>query len=101
MLQNERLKMLRERKGFTTKKQFACHAQKHGLDVGLRRYEAIERGDVKPDINEIIAICSAMDISADDWLFGSERVLGGKLASQELQIIETLAESLIRLRIGD
>lgn len=94
----QRLRKLRVSKGYETQKGFCRHAHKQGYEIVLRRYGAIERGDVKPDINEIIDICNAMKISADAWLIGAEKSLDvSRLSPKAIKIVENLVDSLAKL----
>lgn len=67
---HNRLRKLRESRGFVTQKEFCYHAKKYGYSLTLRRYRDIERGEVAPMIYEVRDICEAMKISADAWIFG-------------------------------
>lgn len=96
---HERLRNLREKKGFATQKQFISHAGRVGHKMSLRRYGAIERGEAKPSVNEIAAICLAMNISADTWLMGRYSVEDAAwLTENEMAIVTTLVNGLMSLR---
>jgi predicted nucleotidyltransferase len=98
MSPHERLRMLREGRSFGSQKAFCNHAQKYGYSISSRRYGAIERGDVKPDIDEIIDICEAMKISSDAWLFGAEsRVDLRGLSEERIGIVAEVAKMLFKL----
>lgn len=95
---NERLRELREKR-FRTRKLFCSYAQKYGYSINVRRYSAIERGDVDPGLNEIVIICRAMHISADSWLFGYQDVIDTRLLSEgEMEIVRGLVKGLVSLR---
>lgn len=99
MTHNIRLRRLREAQGYGTQKTFCHHAQKQGYKMTLRRYGAIERGDVKPDIDEIIAICEAMKVSADAWLFGLETPVDVRgLTEKEISLVKNLVKDLVAFR---
>lgn len=90
-----RLKLLREGRGFSSQKHFCAHAQRYGFDIQPRRYGAIERGDARPTIDEIIDICEAMKISADAWLFGVDtRVDLRGLDSYDIAMLGKIADML-------
>lgn len=93
-----RLRALRESRGFETQKAFCFHAQKYGYAISSRRYGAIERGDARPDIDEIRDICEAMKISADAWIFGVDGRVDIKGLSQErIEILGAVAKMLYKL----
>jgi predicted nucleotidyltransferase len=95
---HERLRELREKR-FRNRKAFCSYAQKYKYEIDVRRYGAIERGDVTPGQNEIIAICKAMHISADSWLFGYQDVIDTRLLSEaEMGIVRELVKGLVSLR---
>lgn len=95
---HERLRELREKR-FRSQKVFCGYAQKYGYEISLRRYGAIERGDVSPGLGEIIMICKAMHISADTWLFGYQDIIDTRLLSDaEMGIVKELVKGLISLR---
>lgn len=95
---HERLRELREKR-FRNRKLFCSYAQKYGYDIDLRRYGAIERGDVNPVLSEIIVVCRAMHISADSWLFGYQDVIDTRLLSEaEMEIVKGLVRGLVSLR---
>jgi transcriptional regulator with XRE-family HTH domain len=96
---HERLRDLRERKGFATQKQFINQAGRSGYKIGSRRYGAIERGEAKPTINEIAVICLAMNISADAWLMGRYSMEDAAwLTEKEMAIVSALVRGLLGLR---
>jgi transcriptional regulator with XRE-family HTH domain len=95
---NERLRELREKR-FRTRKEFCSYAGKYGYSIDVRRYGAIERGDVQPVLSEVITICKAMHISADSWLFGYQDLIDTRLLSEaEMLIVRELVKGLISLR---
>lgn len=95
MTPHKRLRRLREGRLYGSQKAFCSHAQKYGYTISSRRYGAIERGDVKPDIDEIVAICEAMKISADAWLFGVDgRINLSGLDSRSVAILAKMADVL-------
>lgn len=95
---HERLRELREKR-FRSQKVFCGYAQKYGNEISLRRYGAIERGDVNPTLTEIVTICRAMHISADSWLFGYQDVIDTKMLSEaEMGIVKELVKGLVSLR---
>lgn len=67
-----RLRQLREFGGYESQKDFCWQAKRRGCRIDLRRYRDIERGDVSPKLYEIVSICTALNISADAWLFGAD-----------------------------
>lgn len=71
----DRLRRQRIARGFDTQKDFWAYARVYGLDMPLRRYGAIERGEAQANMLEMRSICSALRWSADQWLFGSDAVL--------------------------
>ncbi len=80
-------------------KAFCAHARRYGYAVEARRYAGIERGDVTPTIHEIIAICKAMEISADAWLFGYQETIDTRLLNDtEAVIVKELVKGLLSLR---
>lgn len=94
----ERLRGLREKR-FRTRKLFCSYANKYGYEIDLRRYGAIERGDVDPGLSEVIVICRAMHISADSWLFGYQDAIDTRLLSEaEVGIVRDLVKGLVSLR---
>lgn len=96
---HERLRELREKRGYKTQKQFCAHARRYGYSLNSRRYGGIERGDVTPNIDDIIVICKAMEISADAWLFGYQDAIDTRLLNDmELKIVKDLVQGLLSLR---
>jgi transcriptional regulator with XRE-family HTH domain len=96
---HERLRELREKKGFKTQKQFCATARRYGYSLNPRRYGGIERGDIVPTQNDIITICKAMTISADAWLLGFQDRIDTKLLDDaEAQIVKDLVMGLLSLR---
>ncbi len=95
-----RLRELREKKGYQTKKSFCAHARRYGYKLDLRRYGGIERGHIEPRIEEVITICKAMEISADSWLFGyQQEIVDFKLLDDaEAEIVKELIRGLLTLR---
>jgi predicted nucleotidyltransferase len=95
---HERLRELREKR-FRNRKAFCSYALKYGYEIDLRRYGAIERGDVDPGLSEVIVLCKAMHISADSWLFGYQDVIDTRLLSEaEMEIVRELVKGLVSLR---
>jgi transcriptional regulator with XRE-family HTH domain len=95
---HNRLRALREGRGFETQKDFCYHAKKYGYSLSLRRYRDIERGAAVPTICEVRDICEAMKISADAWIFGAEGRIDIRGLSQErIEIVDELARMLFRL----
>lgn len=95
---HERLRELREKR-FESQKVFCSYAQKYGYSITVRRYGAIERGDVDPALSEIVTICKAMHISSDSWLFGYQDVIDTRLLSEaEMEIVRELVRGLVSLR---
>lgn len=96
---HERLRELREQKGFKGQKHFCAHAAKLGLPIKVRRYGAIERGEVRPTLEEIAQICMVMDISADSWLLGrTNKIDMTRLTDREVRVVRDLISGLISLR---
>jgi transcriptional regulator with XRE-family HTH domain len=96
---HKRLRRLREGRSFVTQKAFCSYAQRTGIKLSARRYGGIERGDITPDINDIIKICSAMKISADAWLFGvATRVDVRELSAEEIELVEQIVKGLAAIK---
>ena len=92
----DRLRVLRESRGYKTQKQFCSHAKKYGYVIDVVRYGRIERGEVKPNIEEIWTICKAMEITADAWIFGRvPRVDVRWLTDHEVGIVNELVKGLL------
>lgn len=99
MTPHKRLRRMREGRSFGSQKAFCNHAQRYGYPIAHRRYGAIERGDVKPDIEDITNICIAMKISADAWLFGvAARIDVQELSPEEIVLVEQLVKGLAALK---
>lgn len=98
-LPHVRLRDLREKR-FSSQKSFCSYAQKNGHKIASRRYGGIERGDINPTIDDVIAICYALEISADTWLFGRREIAHVSLLSDaELDFVERVTEGLVALRV--
>lgn len=96
---HQKLRFLREKRGYGTQKAFCYHAQKSGFNVNLRRYGSIERGDIRPNIDDIIEICKAMQISSDEWLLEFNTDANIKLlTTEEMLLVKSVIEGLIALR---
>lgn len=98
-LPHQRLRDLRLQRGFRTQKTFCAHLKKCGGTIALRRYGSIERGDIRPQMDEILEICAALKISSDAWLFGvAGRIDVRALTVDEVILVEQLVEGLARIR---
>lgn len=101
VLMGKRLKALRKQKGFKTQKEFAARANVNNFAIDWRRYGAIERGDVKPDVEEVLMICLIMGISADEWILNRKPHYIPRLnalTEDELQFITQIVGLLAAMR---
>lgn len=96
---HERLRDLRIERGFFSQADFCVYARRQGHRINKRRYGEIERGEVKPRIDEIIAISQAMGISPELWLIGiSNYPEMDILTDKEKAVVRQLITGLIELR---
>lgn len=68
----ERLRDNRVRLGFKTQKHFLHEANKAGLNLTMRRYGAIERGESTASLDEVIGLSQVLQITTDDLLLGDD-----------------------------
>ena len=95
----DRLRELREGKGFRSHKQFSIAAEVQGRQMSAFRYGAIERVDGKPSLEEIVLICRVLGISADAWLFGDESgIVLRELRSEEKMFLLGSIKLLTNMR---
>ncbi len=96
----KRLYALRKKRGFKTQKQFAAFANTNRYPLTLRRYGDIERGDVRPNLEEILMICILLRISADEWLFGkkpNEIAKINQLTDKEVAMVNKIVDALLEI----
>jgi len=73
VVRRDRLRELREKRGFKTCAAFVAHANQYRYHITHRRYLAIEQGTTKVYLDEIYKICKAMEVTADEWVFSVEK----------------------------
>lgn len=65
----------------------------------LRRYGAIERGQGRPTLDEIVQICRILGISADAWLFEDDSgVVLREMRAGERHVVAVMVKALTGMR---
>lgn len=103
---HERLRDLRLAGGFRTKKHFLAYAarrygaqdEKAYREIAERRYGRIERGELLPRVDEVIAICWLLSVPTDALLIDhSDTVVVGGLGDQGRKALLRIADEIRKL----